>query len=158
MYPPHPSFTRVVRCELVQVTDGSSLIELALFLPIFLLLLVGTIDFGRGYYANIEVTSAAEAAAWYGVQQPADTSGIKAAATLDAADVNNLTTTVVTGCECSDGTSVQQGCTSPPTSCSATVVNYVQVTTNATYTPIINYPGIPSSFALQGSARMRSAY
>jgi len=137
---------------------GSSLVELALVLPIFLLLLAGTADFGRAYYAAIEVSSSAEAGAIYGTQQPTDTAGIQSAAALDAADVGNLTSTVVTGCQCADGTSVEPNCSIVPTSCSAGIVNYVQVTTNATYTPIIKYPGLPTSFALQGSARMRSAY
>jgi Flp pilus assembly protein TadG len=138
--------------------EGSALIELALLLPVFLLLFVGSIDFGRAFYAAIEVSSAAEAAAWYGAQQPSDTSGIQAAAVLDAADVNNLTATVASGCQCSDGSSVEPGCTSVPSGCSANVVSYVQVITNATYTPILKYPGIPSTIPLQGVARMRSAY
>ena len=53
--------------------EGSSLVEVALVLPMMLLLLVGSVDFGRGYYAAMEVSSAANAGACYGVQEPTDT-------------------------------------------------------------------------------------
>jgi Flp pilus assembly protein TadG len=138
--------------------EGSALIELALLLPVFLLLFMGTVDFGRGFFAAIEISAAAEAAATYGVQQPSDTAGIQAAAALGAANVNNVTTTVATGCQCSDGTSVQPGCATPPTNCPANLVTYIQVTTNASYVPMFKYPGLPSAYTLQSTAQMRSAY
>jgi Flp pilus assembly protein TadG len=56
---------------------GSSLIELALILPVLLLMLVGSIDFGRAFFVAIEVSSAAEAGVDYGIQQAADTSGCR---------------------------------------------------------------------------------
>jgi len=138
--------------------EGSALIELALMLPVFALIFMGLVDLGRGYFAAIEVSSAAASAASYGSQQPFDTAGIKAAALLGAADVNNLTATVSSGCECSDGTSVQPGCASTPANCSTDFVTYVQVTTNASYTPLFRYPGLPSTYNLQSRAQMRSAY
>ena len=137
--------------------EGSSLVEVALVLPIMLLLLVGSVDFGRAYYAEMEVSSAASAGAIYGVQQPADTAGMKAAAVLSAGDVTGLSATGSTGCECSDGTSASPNCAATPT-CSANVVNYVQVTTSVTFTPTLRYPGIPATISLQGFARMRTAF
>ena len=139
-------------------SEASSLIEVAIICPICILLLVGSVDFGLGYYAAIEVSSAAQAGASYGIQQPADTAGIVAAAKLDAPNVSGMTTAVSTGCECSDGTWVVVGCASAPTGCGANVVNYVQVTTSATYTSLMKYPGIPTTFSLQGSARIRAVH
>jgi Flp pilus assembly protein TadG len=146
------------RCFSGKREEGSALIELALLLPVFLLLFVGMVDFGRGFFAAIEVTSAAEAAATYGSQQPTDTSGIQAAAVMAAGDLNNVTSTVATGCQCADGTSVDPGCNTPPTNCASNVVSYVQVTTNAPYIPLFKYPGLPSIITLQSTAQMRSAY
>jgi hypothetical protein len=40
--------------------------------------------------------------------------------------------------------------------CTVNVVNYVQVTTSATYKTLMPWPGIPSSFSLQGMARLRA--
>jgi Flp pilus assembly protein TadG len=143
--------------QLFRNQEGQSVIELALVLVPFMLLLVGAADFGRGYYLAIEVESAAEAGAIYGTLNQTDTSGMKAAALLDANDVPSLSATATYGCECSDGTSATVSCSTTP-SCTVNVVNYVEVDTSATYTPIMKYPGIPSSFALTGKGRMRSSY
>ena len=144
--------------RLVLRSEASSLIEVAIICPICILLLVGAVDFGLGFYTAIEVSSAAQAGASYGIQQPADTAGIQAAAKLDASNVPGMTTAVATGCECSDGTWQVAGCASAPTSCGANIVNYVQVTTSATYTSLMKYPGIPTTFSLQGSARIRAVH
>jgi Flp pilus assembly protein TadG len=140
--------------------EGSSLLELALLLPLFFLMMVGTADFGRAYYLSIEVSHAANAGAEYGSQNPSDTSGMKAVAVADAADVPGFSTsnvTVTTGCECSDGTSASTNCTTTP-SCSANAVTFVQVSTSFSYTSMLPYPGIPSPLTLQGFARMRAPY
>lgn len=134
---------------------GQSLVEIAFLLPILGLLLAGVIDFGRAYYLSIEINNAALAGAEYGTQNETDTTGMKAAATADAHDVPGFTPTASYGCECSDGTSASVSCAKQPT-CSVNAVNYVLVTTSATYTPIISWPFIPSSFALSGSAKLRA--
>ncbi len=134
---------------------GTSLLETAFALPVFILLLIGAVDFGRAWYADIEVSSASEAGALYGVQNITDTTGMKAAATLDAADVVSVSPVASYGCECADGSSVTPSCSSTP-SCTVNVVNYVQVTTSSTYTPLFPYPGIPTSFALSSTSRMRA--
>jgi Flp pilus assembly protein TadG len=138
--------------------NGSSLIEMALILPVLFLLLMGMVDFGRGYYLAIEVSHAANAAALYGSQNPTDTTGMQNAADLDAADVSNFTVSSVTvtyGCECSDGSSPVVNCTSTP-ACATNVVNYVQVNTSVSYSALFPYPGIPTPLTLHGSSRMRA--
>jgi len=139
---------------------GESLVELALVLPFLSLLLIGVIDFGRAYYFSIEVAGAAHTGALYGTQNPTDTPGMVSAALGDAPDVTSvpamaMTATATYGCECSDGTSAVALCATQP-SCGVNVVNYVQVTTSATYTPLFHWPGIPASFPLQGQARLRA--
>ena len=47
---------------------GQSLVELALTLPVLGILLIGTIDFARVYYAAMAVGQAARAGAAYGAQ------------------------------------------------------------------------------------------
>jgi Flp pilus assembly protein TadG len=138
---------------------GSSLIELALLLPVLFLLLLGVFDFGRGYYLAIEVSQAAHNAALYGSQNPTDTAGMQYAAVADASDVPNFTISSVTasyGCECSDGSLPVAGCTTNPSCGSMNVVDYVQVNTSASYSALFPYPGIPSPLILHGSARMRA--
>jgi Flp pilus assembly protein TadG len=137
--------------------NGSSLVEMALLMPVLMLLFVGTVDFGRAYYAAIEVSSAAEAGALYGVQNPTDTAGMVAASRLDAGDLPSMTPVATYGCQCSGGGSVVAGCGTAPT-CPFNVVNYVQVNTTYTYTPIIRYPGLSAVLTLHGSAKMRAAH
>jgi Flp pilus assembly protein TadG len=124
-------------------------------LPFLTLLLLGVIDFGRAYYVNVEVSNAAYTGALYGTQNHSDTTGMQNAATGDAPDVAGITATATYGCECSDGSNVVASCSTQPT-CSVNVVNYVQVTTSATYRTMFPWPGIPSSLALQGSAKLRA--
>lgn len=138
-----------------QSQSGTSLLETAFALPVFLLLLLGAVDFGRAWYADIEVSSASEAGALYGVQNISDIAGMQAAATLDAADVASVSPVASYGCECADGSSVTPSCASTP-SCTTNVVNYVQVTTTSTYNTLLPYPGFPASFALTSTSRMRA--
>jgi Flp pilus assembly protein TadG len=136
--------------------DGSSIIEIAFMLPILALLLAGAVDFGRAWYVNLEVASAAEAGALYGIQNPTDTVGMKAAAALDAPDLSNLQAAAISGNECSDGTSAVSFSASTP-NCAVNSVQFVEVDTSAVYKPILNFPGVTSSYTLTGKSRMRSS-
>ena len=79
---------------------GQSLVEFALVLPVFLLLLSGMIDFGSGLYANQTIINAAREGARVGVttltssnDNPAPvTARVKALAT--SLDLSKLTVTV----------------------------------------------------------------
>lgn len=137
--------------------SGQSLVEVALVAPLLAMLMLGIVDFARAYYLSQEVTGAAQAAAEYGAENPSDTAGMTAAATADAPNVTGLTVSSPTyGCECSDGTDYSASCGTKPTSCTYNVVDVVQVTVSATYTPLFPWPGIPSSIALSSTAEMRS--
>ena len=134
---------------------GSSLVELALLSSLLVLLLAGSVDLGQACYAAIEVSAAANAGAEYGTRNPTNTAGMQKAAVLNAANLNGLSSSASWGCECSDGSSASASCATTP-SCSVTVVRYVAVATAMTYKPALGFPGIPSSFALKGSARLRA--
>ena len=137
---------------------GASIVEMAFALPFLLLLLIGVIDMGRAYYLSIEVANAALAGAKYGVQNSGDTvAHIQTAATNDASDVPGISATATLGCECSNDASTDQSpCPSTPPSCSGnTLVQYVKVTTTATYSPLFPWPALPTSFTLNGNAKLR---
>ncbi len=59
---------------------GQSIVELALMLPLLLLLLAVVFDLGRAMYAYMYVTHSAREATWVAVQRPWDTNGIRRAA------------------------------------------------------------------------------
>ncbi len=136
---------------------GSSLIELACFVTVmFVPILFLSVDFGRAYYMNIEVTNAARAGAQYAVSDPsASVANIQSAATADVTpDLSGMTAVATTGCMCSDGSLAQSPCGGSPPTCSGSVrlVNFVQVNTQITYTPIFPYPWLPSTIVLKGQA------
>ncbi len=139
-----------------RVQDGaSSLIECALFLPMVIVLLLGSVDFGRAFYVNLEIEAAAEAGALYGVQNPSDTSGMQAAAALDAPDINLLSSVATYGTECSDGTMITAANSAVP-SCSVNAVTYVEVTTSMTYKPYFTYPGMGATWSLASKVHLRT--
>jgi Flp pilus assembly protein TadG len=157
---------------------GSAFIELALVLPILTLVLVGAAELGRMAYFAIEVSDAARAGVAYGAQGPSteiDSPGMVAAAKQSAADVPSLTATATDPCVCEtitsstgtvtttpilsscagQGSLVQAACSTAPAGQTDIVVRYVQVSTSATVNTMFHYPGIPTSFTLNGFAKMR---
>jgi Flp pilus assembly protein TadG len=146
--------------HLLRNEDGASLVELALVFPIFVLFLLGSVDFGRAYYLSTEVAGAAHSGALYGSRNPTDTAGMETAATDDAPDVPNLSVQTPTyGCECADGSSYSASCATTPSSCpnNIGVVYVVNVTASAVYTPLLKFPGFNNSLTFYSFASMRSA-
>ena len=146
------------RFHLLRDEQGGSLIELAFVLPLFPLLLLGAVDFGRAFYLSVEVAGAAQAAAAYGAQNPTDTTGMQNAATMDAPNVPNLSVgTPTSGCECYDGTNYSATCAAVTACSSNNKFLRLNVTVTGTYSPLIPWPGLPSAMSLRSSASMRSA-
>jgi Flp pilus assembly protein TadG len=115
------------------------------------LLLVAAVDFGRVFYAAIEVASAARAGAQYGVQNyntAVNYNGMAQAALNDGANVAGLTASASNFCMCSGA---KVACTPP--GCAEPQL-FVQVTAKATFNTILNYPGIPSQVPLSFTAIM----
>ena len=70
---------------------GQSLVELALILPVFLLLLASALDLGRVYYSQISLANAAKEGALEAAQNPASFDSTKA-----CSDPGNRVVCVVT--------------------------------------------------------------
>ncbi len=60
-------------------SSGQSIVELALAMPVLLLILLGTIDVGRVFLDYIEMRNAVVEGATYGTRHPYDGAGIAAA-------------------------------------------------------------------------------
>jgi Flp pilus assembly protein TadG len=146
---------------------GQAFVELALVLPIFMLLLVGLVEVGRLAYASIAVSNAARAGVAYGAQShttAADTTNINLAATQDAPNITSMTATTTNSCACE----TSAGVITPFASCAIGVTNtttclspsrivvYVQVTTQANVDTLFHFPGIPNTVTLRGYASMRT--
>jgi Flp pilus assembly protein TadG len=130
---------------------GHSVSELALSLPFLVVLLLVVADFARLFYASIGVANAARAGTQYGAQNyttAIDYPGMKTAAQNDGQNISGLSASATSFCTC-NGAKV--ACI--PAQCSQPKL-YVQVTTTATFTTLINYPGIPSSVPLSSTSVM----
>jgi Flp pilus assembly protein TadG len=131
---------------------GQSLVELALVLPLLLLLLVGVLEIGRFAYYDILVSNAARAGAQYGSQSltaAADVAGIQSAAWGDGLPTLTVTSTQL--CGCSAGS--LGGC--PTGNVCAQPLVYVQVTTTGIFNSLFNYPGLPPSMTMTSTVTMR---
>lgn len=162
-------------------TLGSAMVEMALTTPLFMLLIFGSFELGRIAYFAIEVQSASRAGAAYGSlnlgNDYSSSATIEQAAMDDAPDLTRLTTltvsTPVTYCVCETttvsgtsssssysawldcGSSTIQNCKGGDGTTEYYNIRYVKVDTQATVDPLIHLPGLPSTFTLYGSTRMR---
>ncbi|MBI4788575.1 MAG: pilus assembly protein [Chloroflexi bacterium] len=55
---------------------GQSVVELALLLPVLLLILLGALDLGRAFATYVAITNGSREGARYGASNPTDTTGI----------------------------------------------------------------------------------
>jgi Flp pilus assembly protein TadG len=134
-------------------------IELALALPVLVLLLLAAADFGRLFYFWIAVNNAARAGAQYGSESllnAANSTAMQNAATTDGSDIAGLTATA-SQCACTPATgSTVPQCVGSAYNCTnAPEATYVEVDTHATFQTIVSYPGIPSLMTLTGKAIMQ---
>lgn len=141
---------------------GQALVELAFCVPIFVLLMLGAVEFGRFAYLAIELTNAAKAAAQYGGQNPVsgpDVAGMQAVAALDAPEANaqctNFTTTVgAATCACVSGaTSSPAACVGSTCAAGSYLVQTLTITTSARCAPLFvaSYHSIGQSFSFNGT-------
>jgi Flp pilus assembly protein TadG len=153
--------------------EGQSLVEVALSVPLLLLLMSGGAEFACLAYSAIEVSNAAKAAVQYGAQAAAYASNtttnqvtlqnvvnqeVTLVPGLTQVTLNSMATTVA----CSDGTVPSDGNTAGPYStsdCSGSrAVETLAVKTTATFTPwavvnpLLKVCNLPTSFTLNGYA------
>jgi len=137
-------------------TQGTSLVELALLLPVFLLMIVGALDYGSAFVRKMELSNAAKAGVQYAmVRKPQGgiLTGIEAA--VDAAlegSGNDSTDVDVTFLEnCFGSMQAYSGaCTD------VNMTTFINVDIRETYrTPYLNYSWITGDFVISESSRIQ---
>jgi Flp pilus assembly protein TadG len=121
---------------------GAATVELAILLPLLAFLFVVAVDYARLYYHSVILADSARSGALYGsdrMDKALDTAGIMKAAQLEAGDLSP-----------------------PPLVTSTTGTDteghpYVEVTVGWKFKTISRFPGIPSTFDLKRTVRMRIA-
>src|ERR1700719_1267224 len=153
---------------------GQSMLEVALLLPMLLILALGVIEMGLYAYLSILVGNAARAGAAYGSQSLAlslDGTGIQTAATNDFQNNGPSSAVLTVSGGAPDGTYVSCGCDSGGTITAATCspkvnpnagtcasghwVVMVSVQAQAKFNSLFKYPGIPASLTVPQTATIR---
>jgi Flp pilus assembly protein TadG len=125
-------------------------------LPLLALLFAGTVDFGRVFYKTMAVTQAARAGAQYGSSMNGyDITEMEAQAMSAGSDITGLTVAASYDCTCYNGGSESVMVCNSGTCPTGQNRVYVTVTANATFTTVMNYPGIPNNVPIVRAARMR---
>ena len=137
--------------------EGLSGIEFALIAPVLILAFIATADFGLAIYAKMEVENAAQAGTEYAsLSSTYDSSKISSAVT----SATNLSVSATPapsrfcGCPSSSGGVTTATC---GTNCAsgAYAGTYVSASAQATYSTIISYPGIPSTYTFSSTSTVR---
>jgi Flp pilus assembly protein TadG len=147
---------------------GSAAVEMAVTLPLLILLMLGAIDLGRAFFAADAVSEAVQAGVHYGSRKTnktdyadptspaalANYTAMQTVATNAAGDVTGFTTTASSFCTCSNAPDTTVTCSA---GCTAgnTLRFYVQVQGSNTFTTSVPYPGIPHTLAISRTAKMQ---
>ncbi len=149
---------------------GGALVELALVLPVLVLVFVGTVDFGRVFYTSQSLTNAARAGVQYGASSPArsgDNAGMQARA-VAATNLSGVTAGSTRLCQCASNAGVFSPTAPTPNICTAPVgtscpggghlVVTVTVTTTRTFTTVMagGLPNFMQSMTITRNATQRA--
>jgi Flp pilus assembly protein TadG len=134
------------------------MVELALSVPLLLIVLLGAVEFARVTYVGIQVSNAARAAAQYAATNggaTTDSGGIQTAAQNDTNLGSAVTATVTSDtCVCSGDETTAVTCnpsnSNPVCPTGQHLMETVEISTTATYDPLMNYGGMFNMTGLTG--------
>lgn len=135
------------------------MIEFAIAAPVFTLLVVGIMEIGQYAYFAILATHAARAGVQYAAQnlQTASDASVTGPGTTSAAlqDAQNLSQWSVHSSIVCTVSGLLTSCPANNTAAvSPNLVYYVQVRVAGTFTPLLKYPGLPTSVPISATATM----
>ena len=139
---------------------GGAMVELAVVLPVLILIAVGVMDYGRVYFTSIAVANAARAGAEWGAQGgggafSTNTAGIQAFAQNDGSEVGTITIASSRVCRCG-ATVVTCSTGSDCGGGYGPAAEFVEVTATKTVPLLLKYPGIPTSITVSRTAVFRA--
>jgi len=135
------------------------MIELAVVMPVLILMCVGIMDYGRVFFTSIAVSNAARAGAEWGAQRLGVNSSfiteMQDFAKLEGAQAGTINVTANRVCRC--GVTVVTCATA--VDCGGgygTAAEFIEVTASKTVALLIKYPGLPTSIPISRTATFRS--
>jgi len=144
------------RRSFLQDRAGGSAIEFALIGPMFVLLMVCMIDMGFGFYRKMQTQSAAQAGAQYAIAHGFKAETVTAAA-MQATSYSGISVSPAPSQFCGCATSTGLTSTACGSVCTggATAGTYVMVSAQATYSTLLPYPTLPSTFLFTAQSTVR---
>ena len=136
--------------------EGLSGIEFAIIAPVLILSFIATADFGLAIYAKMEVENAAQAGTEYAARNGYTSSSVTSAVT-SATNLSGLSATPAPSqfCGCPTTSGVTTATCNTNCASGAVAGTYVSASAQATYSTIISYPGIPSSYTFSSTSTVR---
>jgi Flp pilus assembly protein TadG len=144
---------------------GNAIVEMAVAVPVLLIMVMGAIDFGRLYFEAVVAQNSAIVGSFYGAQEiryAADTAGIRAAATGDATDiVDGYAATHEVLCECLNGNGdydsgvAQASCSDADCGVYGAPRVYVKTHSAKTFSTMGWYPGVPQNTPIGATGWVR---
>lgn len=120
--------------------SGTATLELAVVLPLLILLFVIGVDFARVYYYNLTLINAAEGGALYASAHPDNVAKTDKIKTVTLADTKNLSPDpAVTSSSSTDENGIL----------------YVTVEVKWDFNTVVPYPGVPRPLTLTRAVKMR---
>lgn len=136
---------------------GNAALEAALIAPVLVLLAVGIADYGLSIQSRMQIQRAAQAGADYAMRNGFDAAAI--ASTVAGAALGpgiSALPAPVESCGCATGASITAVSCSTVCADGTSAGVYVTVSAQGTYSTVLPYPGIPSSFTFNASAVTRT--
>jgi Flp pilus assembly protein TadG len=148
------SRTRRLRA-LRRAEQGSVAVELALFIPVMLLLFAGLFQFGSGIFDTLRLESAARAGAQYAMIDPTNATDIQnAVRSAIGGDTSDVEVTATSYCQC-PGDNAHVDCTIVSCSGGASSHQFVSIAANRPFTSILSLPALGSITEVSGQAIIR---
>ncbi|QDW40181.1 pilus assembly protein [Bradyrhizobium sp. KBS0727] len=151
-----PSLLRRLFDRAASDTGGAVAVEFGFLVPVLALMVVAVIDIGLGVYRKMQVEDAAQAGVQYAIMHNFDANAISDAVT----SATNSTAVAasplpVSFCGCATGSSISTvscGTTCPGGALAGT---YTTVSAQATYSTILNYQLVPSTYTYTAHSTAR---
>lgn len=135
---------------------ANAAIEMALVAPLLILMIVGMADYAAATYRRMQVQHAAQAGADFAMRNTFDVALIGNAVANAAGGDITATPAPAETCGCASGSTVTVAICGTACASGFTAGTYINVSAQGSYTTIVPYPGIPSSFTFTATAMSRT--
>jgi Flp pilus assembly protein TadG len=142
--------------NLLRETKGVAALEFALIGPFLCLFILGVVDLGFGFQAQMAVTQAAQAGSYAALLNGFNTDTISSAV-ANSTGMSGITAspTPTQSCGCPSGTAVTTTACGSTCSSGQAPGTYIMVTAQYQYTTMLTYPGLSSPMTLAASSTVR---